>query len=280
MANHIIIQNALLCEARPLIDYYHLKKDFSYTKFDVFRNDRITLIVSGIGRLKATIAATHILDRRPENQDTVILNLGIAGSTRLDYGIGKAFLINKIIDTSTGRNYYPDLLYRHNLPEIQIATFDKVVIGQDAAGDYSGLVDMEAAGFAAAALTFLGPHQIALLKIISDHLKVDHLTADNVAELVRTELPTIDSLVATLQELPLTPASQVNQLEQLIVDTITQRLRLTAAQQRILRNDLFGCHIRFGEIPTGWKAFTATPSQSKTDRNRRFAELRKFLSGK
>jgi len=278
--NNIIVQTALLCEARPLIDHYRLKKDFAFTKFDVFRNNGITLIVSGIGRLKATMAATHILDQSSDKQHLIILNLGIAGSTTHDYGIGNVFLINKIIDTNSRRNYYPDLLFRHDLPEQQVATFDQVVTAAETVGDFSGLVDMESSGFAAAALTFMAPHQVVLLKIVSDHLEVDHLTAHSVSEIIAGEISQIEKLIEILREMKLMPASTIPVPEQSIIDQITSALRLTAAQQRILRNDLFRCQLLFGEIPTGWEEYTAQPTQTKTERNQRFSKLREFLNGK
>ena len=278
--NNIIVQTALLCEARPLIDHYRLKKDFTFPKFDVFRNDGITLIVSGIGRLKATIAATHILDQSSDKRHLIILNLGIAGSTTLEYGVGNAFLINKIVDNNTGRNYYPDLLFRHDFPEQQVATFDQVVTDVDTVGDFSGLVDMESTGFAAAALTFMAPHQVVLLKIVSDHLEVDHLTADSVSKIIAGEISQIEKLIDILRKMKIAPASAVPEPEQVIIDQITSALRLTAAQQRILRNDLFKCQLLLGEIPTGWEEYTALPNQTKAERNQRFSELREFLNGK
>jgi len=280
MQNHLIIQTGLLCEARPLIDRYRLKKDFAFTKFDVFRNEQITLIVSGIGRLKATVATTHILDCLSGNQPLVILNIGIAGSTNFEYGIGNSFLINKIIDTNTGRKYYPDLLFRHELPEIQVATFDQIVTSAETTGDYSGLVDMEAAGFATAALTFLSPHQVVVLKIVSDYLEVDHLTATGVSELIAGELPAIEKLIGSLQNLEFISVNSVPEPEQAIIDAITEHLRLTVSQQRILANDLFACHLRLGEIPGGWEAFIEPAVQTKTERNQRFATLREFFRGK
>ncbi len=280
MQNHLIIQSALLCEARPLIDHYRLKKDFAFTKFDVFRNEQITLIVSGIGRLKATVATTHILDRLSGNQPLIILNIGIAGSTNFEHGVGNSFLINKIIDTNTGCKYYLDLLFKHELPEIQVATFDQIVTSAETTSDYSGLVDMEAAGFATAALTFLSPHQVVVLKIVSDHLEVDHLTATSVSELIADEIPAIEKLIGSLQNLEFIPANSVPEPEQAIIDTITEHLRLTVSQQRILANDLLACHSRLGEIPGGWEAFLEPAVQTKTERNQRFATLREFLSGK
>ena len=280
MQNHLIIQTALLCEARPLIDRYRLKKDFAFTKFDVFRNEQLTLIVSGIGRLKATVATTHILDRLSANQPLIIINIGIAGSTNFEHGIGNSFLINKIIDTNTGRKYYPDLLFKHELPEIQIATFNQIVTNAETTGNYSGLVDMEAVGFATAALTFLSPHQVVLLKIISDHLEVDHLTATSVSKLIADEMPAIEKLIGNLQNLEFIPVNSVPEPEQAIIDTITEYLRLTVSQQRILANDLLTCHSRLGEIPAGWEVFIEPAVQTKAERNQRFAALREFFSAK
>ncbi len=279
MSNTVIIHTALLCEARPLIDYYRLKKDFDYKKFDVFRNNDLILIVSGIGRLKATVAVTHILTRMPEHSNVIILNIGIAGTTNLEHGIGHSFLINKIIDFNTRRAYYPDILFQHDMPEISVATFDQIVTDNATTGNYSGLVDMESAGVAAAVTTFTGPHQMVFYKIISDYLEVEHLSADSVSQMVAGQLAEICNLVDQLRALPMATPAQEHYPEQTIVDALTASLRLTTAQQKILTNDLFDAHLKFGEIPAGWQEFIVKVVITKAEGKKQFAALRKVLLG-
>lgn len=275
----LIIHTALLCEARPLIDRYRLKKDFSFTKFDVFTKDDITLIVSGIGRLKTTVAVTYLLAKQSDLSQAKILNVGIAGATSRQFDFGQTFLVNQIIDTSTGRCYYPDVLINHDLPENTLATFDKIVEDQSVAGDHQGLVDMEAAGFAAAALTFLGPHQITLAKIVSDHLDIEHLSADGVTEIVAGELPRITRLIELIQAQKLPESPNLPQPEQAVIDKITTGLKLTVAQQAQLRNTLFDCHLRSGEIPPEWEQYLKPAPDSKSERNRRFVRLLDYFRG-
>ena len=56
----IYIVTALAQEAIPLIQHFKLKKDLSHTKFDIYRNDMIKLIVSGTGKLKYVMTNSNV----------------------------------------------------------------------------------------------------------------------------------------------------------------------------------------------------------------------------
>ena len=45
----LYIVTALYIEAKPLISLFNLKKDNTFTKFQVFSNENIKLIISGTG---------------------------------------------------------------------------------------------------------------------------------------------------------------------------------------------------------------------------------------
>ena len=55
--NQINFVVALSPEAQPLIRYYKLKRDRQITAFELYRNDNIQLIISGIGKYNTAIAA-------------------------------------------------------------------------------------------------------------------------------------------------------------------------------------------------------------------------------
>jgi spore photoproduct lyase len=71
----IYIVTALAGEAIPLINAFKLKKDLSFTKFDLFKNDEIRLIVSGIGKIRSSIATTYLLVKNSPSSDDRILNV-------------------------------------------------------------------------------------------------------------------------------------------------------------------------------------------------------------
>ena len=58
----VYIFTAMYCEAHAFIDFFHLKKDTSQTRFQVFYNEKeqILLTVTGTGMLAASVAVSSI----------------------------------------------------------------------------------------------------------------------------------------------------------------------------------------------------------------------------
>ena len=57
----ITITTALYCEALPFITKLNLKKDTSFTDFQVFRSEEVTLIITKPGSIQAAIGVTLCL---------------------------------------------------------------------------------------------------------------------------------------------------------------------------------------------------------------------------
>ena len=94
---HFIV--ATTSEARPLIDFFKLKKKKSISNFIFFDNDEISLTISGIGKINAAMSVTHTYYEFNKIKNNVWVNFGIAG--HISHSIGKIFLINKIVDKET-----------------------------------------------------------------------------------------------------------------------------------------------------------------------------------
>ena len=60
----LYIVTALYIEAKPLISLFNLKKDNIYTKFQVFSNKNIKLIISGTGKIKSATALTYLISNK------------------------------------------------------------------------------------------------------------------------------------------------------------------------------------------------------------------------
>ena len=69
----IYISVALGIEAKPIIKYFNLKRDNSIKKLQVFKNERVTLIITGVGILKSAIALTYILSQSEIDEDDIFL---------------------------------------------------------------------------------------------------------------------------------------------------------------------------------------------------------------
>lgn len=208
----IYLITALDAEARPLCEYYHLKRDTSLP-YTLYKNEEIVLAVSGMGRTNALMAVSALLGWRIPEEKDVLINIGICG-TPSDYRIGEALLIHQILDGD--RHYYPDILYSHSLRETSMRCADTP---QSLCGDYP--VDMESGAIFQAASRFFKLHQMAFLKIVSDHCTPELVTKEGVMELLRSHVNTLDSLISrlcTIQKEPsLFSADERNTIESLKV---------------------------------------------------------------
>lgn len=173
----IYITCALYYEAKPFIDFYHLKKDTQYIHFEQFSNDHISLIITGTNPINAAIATTYLLSTNLIHPTDLFLNFGIAGAVHSNIRLGTLCLANHIIDLSSNRQFYPDILYSHSFCEVCLATSPKPILGMDQSLTHCDLVDMEASGCYQAASHFFHAHQIFVVKLVSDHL-MDAMNAD------------------------------------------------------------------------------------------------------
>lgn len=185
----IYIFTALYCEAHILIRHFELTKNTENTWFQEFHNEAagIRLTITGVGEIAAAAAVGSVCSVYRPGRGDMLLNVGTCADTGDSDGI---FLCNKITEQATGRTFYPDMLYRHDLREKAIVTGmlpwngGKAGTGSsaDACGKlYNGagvdsssetaagsLYDMEAAAIYQAGSSFFGPHQMLFLKVVSD----------------------------------------------------------------------------------------------------------------
>ncbi|DAB39047.1 MAG: hypothetical protein A2552_11455 [Sulfuricurvum sp. RIFOXYD2_FULL_44_160] len=186
----IYLVTALDAEARPLCDYYRLKRDTSLP-YTLYRNEEIVLVVSGMGRMNALMAVSALLGWRIPGEKDILINIGICGAPST-YAVGEALLIHQILDGD--RRYYPDILYSHPLRETSMRCIDTP---QSLCGDYP--VDMESGAIFQAASRFFKLHQMAFLKIVSDHCIPESVTKEGVMELLRSHVDTVDTLISRLR---------------------------------------------------------------------------------
>ena len=165
----IYLCSSMYIEAEPFIKKLNLKKDTSVTKFQIFNNEDFMFIITGIGKIKSSIAATYMLTKYEPHESDIFINIGLCGTKNPAYKIGQTFLCNKIIDNDTHKTYFSDILFKHPFNESSIQTCSYVVKDKDIKLE-SELVDMESSALYESALTFMQPHQIFFLKIISDYL--------------------------------------------------------------------------------------------------------------
>jgi adenosylhomocysteine nucleosidase len=181
--NYIV--TALDAEARPLIEHYRLKRD-NALPYTLYRSDDMLLLVSGMGKSNAAMAVSALLGWRVPKRGDILINIGICAAPST-FVIGEALLIHQIIDGD--RRYYPDILYPHTLRETSLICTDAP---QSIASDDP--VDMESAAIFQAASRFFKLHQMAYLKIVSDHFEPDNVTKEGVISLIHSHVMTFDHL--------------------------------------------------------------------------------------
>lgn len=181
---------ALDAEARPLIEHYHLKRDHSLP-YTLYKNDDTLLLVSGMGKMNAVMATSALLGWRAPADEDILINIGICGAPS-KYEIGEALLIHQIIDND--RHYYPDILYPHELKETSLFCVDAP---QSQTSEFP--VDMESAALFQAASRFFKLHQMAFIKIVSDHFTPESVTKEGVIKHIGSNLSTIENVQHQLQ---------------------------------------------------------------------------------
>lgn len=226
-----IIITALHAEAKPFIEFFNLKKSNLFAKIPFYSGEPVFLCVSGIGKMRCAIATASLLAQEKDPHNVVVFNVGICGSTTKEVNLGELFFVNKVIDHGSGRSYYPDIVIEHNLPESQLMTFDKPVTQLDFPQEYKGLVDMEASGFFEAALTFLSPHQVVCLKIVSDFLEGEVVNKVKVSGLVERNMEAINGIISSYDALCSFLATDVlDANEHSLLEQLSMHFRLTFSQ--------------------------------------------------
>jgi nucleoside phosphorylase len=228
----IFIYTALPCEAKPLVEHFKLKKRLNVRAFAVYEQDAVCLTVTGVGKnaMAAGIGYTQALLNSVENP--VLINIGIAGHR--DYAIGNLYLVDKIIDADSHKNYYPPLITKAPCPSCAIQTAAKPQLDYH----HADLCDMEASAFYETATRFTSGELVQCLKVISDnqHTPANLIQAKQVSLLIAAQLVTIEAIInqtVALADLLLTPDMPL--FEQLIHDyhfTVSGQLQLKAQLAR------------------------------------------------
>lgn len=232
---------ALPCEAKPLIQYYRLSRVADEPAFPVYRNDSMTLTLTGTGKtaMAAAVAYSHAIFGR--SKESVWLNVGVAGHP--DLPLGEARLAHKITDRDRNRSWYPPLVDRPPCGTGDLVTCSRPQRAYEA----SALYDMEAAGFYETASRFSTAERIQCLKIISDNRAspVDAVRANAVSELIENRIELIDDLLAQQSRLgSLLDAPYIERLERFAGRwrfSVQQRLQLQSLLQRWMLLDPDHC---------------------------------------
>ncbi|MGH8549996.1 MAG: hypothetical protein ACRERU_15610 [Methylococcales bacterium] len=232
---------ALPCEAQPLIERYRLSRLMDEAVFAIYRNDSITLTVSGVGKtaMAAGAAYTHAIFGKPRT--ACWLNVGVAGHP--DFPLGQACLAHKITDRDCGRSWYPPLLMTPPCCTESLVTGSR----PETAYVEKALYDMEASGFYETATRFSNSERVQCLKVVSDNRfsPVDSFQAERVADLLEQQIDKVDILLEQQQKLVVAPVEQQAALAERFIRSwrfsVQQTRQLESLLQRWMLLDPHNC---------------------------------------
>ncbi|MCP4204618.1 MAG: 5'-methylthioadenosine/S-adenosylhomocysteine nucleosidase [bacterium] len=202
------IVTALQSEARPLVRHFGLKGSDAPSPYRIYYGEEITLVVSGVGRVASAAATSFVFARAGAPRNRPWINVGIAGHPSAE--IGSAWLAHKISDDSTGRSWYPSLVFDPGVPTAEVVTVDQ----PENRFARHALYDMEASAFFAVASRFALVELVQVLKIVSDNpsAPAGGLKPADVARLVGEHAEAVSELVTKtrtvadgLAEVPVDP---------------------------------------------------------------------------
>ena len=165
---HFLILTALRAEALPIIEVFRLRKD---SKTHLYQNNNISLLITGVGRDKTKERLQNLHPIYSNFDQTIVVNMGIAGGNPDQTEIGELYRVNAIFDKKTKQSFIPDILCRHSLVELSLTTVDNSV---NKNGDqFRGLVDMEGSVIFQQMSRYVSVHRLVFLKLVSDHMDID-----------------------------------------------------------------------------------------------------------
>jgi len=195
---------ALHCEAKPIIDFYRLKKVPTHQGFDLYQNGPMQCVICGIGKINAAAATAWIAALNQDQPSIAWINLGTAGAA--EHAIGEAFWISKISQPNADRQGFPVPTFSSGFSASATISLDEPSDSYDS----TQLFDMEASAFFATATRFSSAELVHCLKIVSDNRL--YKTGQNkaaISDLISPKISAINEFAIKLQALN----EQVGKLE-------------------------------------------------------------------
>ena len=165
----IYIVCALYAEAAPYIQHFSLKKQTAFHRVQVFANEQVTCVLTGVGPMAAATALTEVLAQSAIGPNDVLVNVGICGCKDGKVPVGTTYLCHTIQDGITDRTYYPDVLYKHPFLEADLYSSAVPLTKEAIQQQPCLLVDMEGAAVYQSAIRFFKTHQLFFVKTVSDY---------------------------------------------------------------------------------------------------------------
>ena len=155
-----VFLTALKTEAKALIKEYDLKESKNNS---FFNNNHFSLFITGMGKEQTLKNISHFLSFYKDLDETIAINIGVAGGNPKTTSLEDCYLINKIKNETNKDVFYPDVLIEHNWEERSLITAKKAI--EVPSTNYPNIVDMEASHIYASLITspFPSSHRFSRL---------------------------------------------------------------------------------------------------------------------
>lgn len=231
----LYLSAALFCEAEPFIKELNLKKELIYHKFQIFSNQDFKLIITGTGPVAAACGLTYLLTLYPPESGDLLLSIGICTADG-NQELGSIFLCNKIREESSGRDFYPDLLFKHPFQEASVITVSHVLEKKERFHFQNiDLADMEASSVYQCGSRFFQSHEMFFLKIISDRQEPEKLTPTLVSGLISPHVSSVLAWAGSIHSALHEESLDFSEIEQQKIRRIADSLQLSVTMGFQLR---------------------------------------------
>tara|TARA_B100000886_G_C20415978_1_gene489280 strand:- start:423 stop:1241 length:819 start_codon:yes stop_codon:yes gene_type:complete len=238
----LCILTALKAESEPLINFFKLRKDSSFD-FPVFSNNDITLLAIGVGKKNISKRIITVYNQF-KRFNLIFINIGIAGGSSKNSKIGKCYSINKIMDESERKTYYPEIFIKNPFNEKKIKTFKSVV--KSINEDFDFLIDMESFEIFKVCSKLVPIHRIVFLKVVSDYVNenFENLNPNYISKLIFNNLDKFEIYLKSLVEYSKSSRNILNNDDVIWLKEINKVLSLTESQKTIIINRVKGFRLR------------------------------------
>lgn len=270
----IYISTAMYIEAQEFIKKLGLKRDNSINKFEVFKNDEVVLVITGVGKVKSAVALTYFLARQEITPNDLYLNFGVCGTRDRQVPQGEVFLCNKIMDNDTKFTFYPDVLFKHPFKEAGIETFSNVVVEEKA---QETLVDMEASALYQAASVFFKPHQIFFIKVVSDYLNTENIDKDFISNIIEKNVDKVIEWLNHIKDNFHYSREVLTQYEEELIKKVSENLKMSATMENEFKQLIVYHKLLDNDITELLNTYLKVECKSKNEGKMYLAELKRRI---
>lgn len=236
---NINLVTALSSEAKPLIDAFRLDRVLDARGFVLYAKDDVSLVVTGIGRMRAAAATGWLAARQGESRSSAWLNVGIAGHGSRP--AGSMMLAGKLRDAATGRHVFPPALVGRGLDRDLVITVDRAETGYSEDAAY----EMEAFAIWDTATRFVTGELVSFMKIVSDGPEageIETIDRAGVISLVGAHVDAVSGVMDELRELAGIEAART--AAPAGIDAYLEHWHFTVSARHELTGLLRGLHAR------------------------------------